>query len=479
MPRSIASATKAQGRTQLAGMDREVLTMTSSGNAGGTTAVCADVSGRQVDFYRDKFLLLTSGSASGQYRRITNFTASSGTFTVVPQFGTAAAPVQVASGVTAEVYTLDPAMYTIAINDGVQAVAATVRRLVEGHVLTTGRDWMSVPRNMKTVREVWKGAWRKEQDLFDRGNSTASAGGNWTATVGTWGVSSEEGYSVSDADADHLTQDLDLKDGVIWAPVRGTLNHATVYRSPALTFRIREDYLGAIDATNMLLVRLLNGVVDLRKVDNGSESSLATYTTTTSDGVAYKLLVQFVGTSVRVWLDDVEVISYELTGANLKYLDYPRSGIRWDKGGSPATAARVSEYYAFRVDWQSKLNNWEQDSSEKTIRFVPRSSISPYMSGELLFMSGTAPLSMLDEDTTAGTLATDTTAKIEIATTDEEWPLLMAFCKAQLMDLAADPAWNGNLATIPFYEGRAKQARQELRSLMVLAAPIPAMKGIW
>ena len=79
-------------------------TMTAAGNAGGTTAIDADLTAYQVDFFRGKYLLLTSGSASGQWRRISDFASGSGTFTVVPQYGTAASPIQVVSGVTFEVH---------------------------------------------------------------------------------------------------------------------------------------------------------------------------------------------------------------------------------------------------------------------------------------------------------------------------------------------------------------------------------------
>ena len=61
----LATATSQNFRNQLAEMDREMNTTTGAGNAGGTTVVCSGLTGRQVDYYRDKYLLITSGTCGG------------------------------------------------------------------------------------------------------------------------------------------------------------------------------------------------------------------------------------------------------------------------------------------------------------------------------------------------------------------------------------------------------------------------------
>ena len=90
----------------------------SNGNAGGTTVVdSAFIGGAEMDnAYRGYYLLLTSGtlSASGVtpvFRRVTSFAAATGTFTVTGAFAG-----QVASGVTFELHSISPELFTEALN---------------------------------------------------------------------------------------------------------------------------------------------------------------------------------------------------------------------------------------------------------------------------------------------------------------------------------------------------------------------------
>ena len=77
---------------------------TSAGNAGGTTVVDTALQRMGDDGWRDYFVRLTSGSATLEIRKITDFTSSSGTVTVLPAFSA-----QVASGVTYQLHRYDPA----------------------------------------------------------------------------------------------------------------------------------------------------------------------------------------------------------------------------------------------------------------------------------------------------------------------------------------------------------------------------------
>ena len=314
------------------------------------------------------------------------------------------------------------------------------------------------------MRDVWRaslpwGQGAKIEDKFDRADSTTSAGGDWTATSATWGISSERLYSVTDTDGNLLTQDPDIQDGIVQAIVRGTLASGTVYRSPSLCFHIREDYLGAIDTNNMLLVRLLGGVVDLRKVDGGTESSLTTATLTTSDGVDYLLRVIYTGSLIRVFVDDIELITYNLLGLNQKYLTFPRVGVRWDKAGSPATAARVYDYRAYKLTQAyTDHHDWGQSADLRDLSFGLIGAYNGLWNSALLEVEGGAPLSELGADTTFGTLASDTTAALEVQTTDPAFRLLMEYAKAELYDLMSEPAWNPDPASRADYSRMADKA---------------------
>lgn len=458
MPTPIATVTKATIRADAAGADRLPGTTTSGGSS--TTAIDSGLATYQPDFFRGKYLLLTSGAFSGQWRLITDFTSSSGTITVAPAFGGT-----VATSVTYEVYAIRPDLFTLAANRAVQMLYPHIHKPELDYIIASKSSVYGVPRGMRDVRQVILGSVPALLDRFDRADSTTSIGGSWVATTDTWGITSERGYSVTDADGGLITYDADMQDGAVSAVVRGTLNSGATYRSPVLVFRLLEDRTGAIPAAasrDYLLVRMLNAVVDLRKVDAGTESSVTTAVATTSDGVDYRLRVLFEGTRVRVFIDDVQLIDYELLGLNLKYLDGVQVGIRWDKGGAPATAARVDDYRAYHLDFGNRLlhHDWRQSADRRTMQFGAIGRFSGVGIDRLLRVEGTELLTLLAADTTYGTLATDSTATLEITTTEPAYQLFVQGVRAELYEYAQDPSWNQNLETIPVYQ--QLEAKQRL-----------------
>lgn len=449
------------------------------------------LAGAGTDHYVDMWLLCTDGANAGEFRRITGYTSASGTFTVGRAF-----TAQVASGVNIQVHAFQPDLYTWAFNRAIQKAYPQVSRIYEGYTLVDAdRMQWGVPRDIRHVYQVLYESRDSEDfsDMFARANSATDPGTGWTATAGTWGVTSERLYSVTDANADHLTHNPDqpeLWDGLIEAIVRGTLNSGTTYRSPALTFRIFEDRSEAIDTNNYLLVRLLNGAVDLRKVDGGTESSLDTESITTSDGVDYLVRVLFVGNRIRVWVDDVERITYELLGLNLKYAhEGRRVGIRWDVGGSPATAARVDNYRCHRLVPFRQIPDWSQEGDGRTLRIPALGRFSGMVSGPQMALPrdnnvkqrwlkivGTSPLTLMASDTTNGTLASYSTAVLELETTDPAWQVLLNYAVIELYNYVMQFAYEGDPEDLSRLALRAQQAQQDLKELtkynsMVLPAP--------
>ena len=477
MPTPLASATKANVRNFALDVEERMPgTMTSAGVAGGTTSVDADRTGFQVDFFRDKFQLLNSGTASGQWRRISNFASGSGTFTLVPQFGTAATPVQVASAVTYEVHVLPPSIWTVGANRAIREVyrLGLVHRPLFGWLIPLSeRSWYDIPL-ARDIHAVYYAGPQALTDRFNRANSTTDPGNGWTNTSGVAGISSERLYWPTGTNGNHVTRDLQLFDGFIRAIVYGTLASATTYDTPALTFRIGEDRNGDIDTNNYLLVRLLNSVVDLRKVDGGTETSLTTAATTTANATDYVLQVQFTGPWIRIWVDGTLLINYELTGLNLKYAHYlgssgggGRVGIREDRAGSPATELRVDDYAAYHSTL-IPCPDWVQEGAGNMFRITRRLS-----EAHALYVEGKSPLSTLAEDTTYGTLATDTTATLELETSDPTWELFITKVREIVYRMATNPAWNGNWATIPEYDRKWKEQRALFDSLSDgLATPV-------
>ena len=476
MPYAIASATKRnlrQGVSFRAG-DHWPLTTSSAGNAGGTTAVFASLIGQPASSIVNRYLLLNSGSNAGEWRRISSFAPSTGAITVVRAY-----TAEVAISVTAELHNIRPDLFTLAGNEAIYKVLDMVYREVVGFIIPNGNDWHGMPRNMRTVSRILRLGSQAIKDLFDRADSTTTAGADWTATTGTWGTIGERLYSATDADADFITRDAALKDGLILAVVRGTTNHDSVYRTLSLAFRIREDYAGAIDTTTCLLVRILgtgiNAVVDLRKNDGGTEASLKTGAFTNVNGTDYLLWIFFVGSYIRVWGDGVEVISHELLGTDLKYRDYPRVGIRLDKAGSPGTAARADSYYAYHVTPGAVVSEDEPQANSLAIR-LPAQGGRAYTDSTILMVEGQGRLTEMAADTTFEALASDTSAVLEIQTGDPAFQLLLDTARYLLYEHAAQPGNTADAEERTEYQRQAEIARAAMGDSTKLEMPQPAVR---
>lgn len=439
MPSYIASATKAALRQAISERlgDWWPITSSGAGNGGATSAVFASLIGLPSSSIDNLYLLQVGATNTGEHRRISSFDPATGTITVVRAF-----TAQTASAEASELHMISPTLYTLAGNEAVAKSWPAVYRPIYGHYLANSSEAevgyannsIAVPRNLRDQLRVRMGGYARFKDLFRRANSTTTPGNSLVSTAGTWGITSELLYSATDADADFVTFDADLKDGYIRSALTGTLNHATVVRIPEIAFRIREDNGGAIDTTTCLIVRLQNGSVDLRKNDGGTEASLTTATQTTTNGTYYVVEVQFEGSLIRVWVDDVLLISYNLTGSDLKYMEYPQMGIRLTKGGSPTTAARVRELYAFTLHPLIDVTDLSQSGDRLTLQLA-----TPGMD-RLYHIEGRALLTAGASDTTFETIASPTTAVYEITTTDPAWTYLADEGAALMMKHVTQPA---------------------------------------
>lgn len=480
MPTHVATLTKANVRRLIADRNGGANTFTTTGAGSTTTLVISALAGYGADQIVGRWCLLT---AVGLFRRAVAFDTSTGTITVPNAYGSGTG-----SGVTVEIHQIRPNLVTRAFNDAAPAMYdANIFRLVNSHVIPNtsrqrggGNTWYAMPRNMRNITRITVIGDLAFSDTFDRADSTSEPGNGWVETTGTTGISSERFYFISDTDADKAHRPEKLKDGVIQTIVRGTLNSGSTYRSPAIIFRQGEDYANALDASNYLVLRLLNGVVDLRKVDAGSESSLTTATQTTADGTDYQLRVDFRGPNIQVWVDDVQLINYNLTGLNLKYAQNERYGLRLDKAGSPATDARVDDFFAFAITSSYEWRDWAQTRDSTTFELPAFGSMVP---DGLLWVEGTGQLSLLDEDdTTAQALDTDSTATIEIALTDPALGKFLTMIEAELYELQAKnvDTDSGQLTiTSAQYERMADRARARARGMAGMPWPGTAkMRGV-
>ena len=423
---------------------------TRATTAGGstTTLVIGALSGNGQEYVTvdEPWYLCNDGTNAGEYRRAVSFATI--TVTTGELFTNT-----VATDVSVDSYPYPPNLYTQAVNLALARIWRSCYRTVHGHLIPNGR-YYALPRNMRAAIKIEQVGRQIVKDLFNRANSTTDPGPNWTAVSGdTAGVISEEFYFVTDADGDTVTKDVDLKNGFIKVTLRGTTNHETVYRIPAILFRMREDYAGAVDTTTTLVVRLIGtgayvasplsgGRVELRKNDGGTESVLASAAHTSVNGTNYVVEVEFKGTLIEVWVDDVQLISYTLLGGDLKYLDYPQMSFRLDKAGAPATAARIDSVYAYSLDSAIEWRDWENNDDELSLKLPAYGRRGP---GSLLRVEGKQVLTALTADTTAGALAADTTAVLEISATEPAYRKLVNVAAAELRRLVGDPEWEGHM----------------------------------
>jgi hypothetical protein len=167
----------------------------------------------------------------------------------------------------------------------------------------------------------------------------AESGQNWVASSGTWGISSNKIYSVTDANGDFVLIEANTDNPTIQAVVSGTLNSATNNRYMEMIFR-------ALDSNNCLRLDYFNGAANLRKFDGGTGSLLATSgAITTADGTNYTFTVVCNVDSITAYQNGTSIITHTLASTNYKYMGYTKCGLRLAKAGAPATAARVSNFY--------------------------------------------------------------------------------------------------------------------------------------
>ena len=437
MPYPISNISKRDVRGDVATVleDNLPLETTSAGGAAGATAVFSSLIDEPRTSIVNRYLVMEEGTDDSNLRVVKEFAGATGTITPRRAFSA-----QIATAMSAHLHEFDPRLYTTGVNEAIRELSRAVYRPILQHSFTRSglQRSLPMPRNAERIMRLMEDGYSSEavRDYFDRTASATDPGSKWTASSGTWGITAESLYSPGDTDADLLLAAAtpDCKNGVIQAVLRGDTTD-TASRVLSLVFRYE-------DTSNYLYVRLLNGQVDLRKHDAGSGSSLATGTLTTTENVDYVVRVMFDGSWVDVWVDDVQYIHYELLGLNLKYLGYDESGtgtfgnvgFRLDKTGAPslaATATLARDYFCHHIVRRVGRPDWKPQGSRIDLFSLNRGW--RLSEGRMLWLEGVAPLTQLAADTTFETLASDSTARLEIQTSDPAYEVLVEYAAAYVL----------------------------------------------
>lgn len=178
-------------------------------------------------------------------------------------------------------------------------------------------------------------------DSFNRTDSAASlgvadTGQSWSALSGTWGISSNRAYNVSDVNGEVATIDAGVANFTLSAILNGQTS-ATHQRFFNIVFH-------GLDSLNFLFTRISINDVQLYKNVAGVLTSLASVAIVAVDNTDYLFKVVCSGNSIDIYVDGVLKISHTLAGGDTAFAAYTKAGLRLTKGGTPVGTARADEF---------------------------------------------------------------------------------------------------------------------------------------
>lgn len=173
-------------------------------------------------------------------------------------------------------------------------------------------------------------------DTFNRADSAltlgnAETGQAWTAEVGTWGVSSGQAYSASDAGGDRVSADVGTQNIDASLDVVGQVN---------TNLRFHELLFMSSGAGAYWRFRLINSFAEILKFDGATQTSVASIAHTSTDDVVYRLRIVQRDDCIVASVNGVTVLGYTLSAAEQAAYTGTRVGIRLGKSGAPSSAAR-------------------------------------------------------------------------------------------------------------------------------------------
>jgi parallel beta-helix repeat protein len=187
----------------------------------------------------------------------------------------------------------------------------------------------------------------KAYDLFDRADSATTLGsmnlgGAWSVAQGTWGISSNKAYSVTDVDGDTaLIPALATADMDISCIMSGEMGSFTTYRLPQLVGRW-------VDSSNYIRAYIMGNWVTLEMKFNGANVDMGPsggVPNVTVNGQDYTFRLVCTGNNVKLYLDGVLKCDYNMTADQItKFSASKIAGIRIGKGGAPTLPARFNNF---------------------------------------------------------------------------------------------------------------------------------------
>lgn len=162
------------------------------------------------------------------------------------------------------------------------------------------------------------------EDHFTRADSTttlgtAPTGQPWVAAVSTWGIDTNQAYNTSTSNGTAL---IDTGIADIDATLTITYNSGN---SPGLVFRANSD-------NDRLSVILESTRVGIWRSGDGGPLSGSTGSFTRNTGTPYEVRLVAVGDALTVYIDDVQLVTYTLSPADLAAFTGTHVGLRGNSG---------------------------------------------------------------------------------------------------------------------------------------------------
>lgn len=210
--------------------------------------------------------------------------------------------------------------------------------------------WIDSNGNMKlstngvTVKTIGTSGAALFSDNFNRANSnttlgTSTSGQAWIPAVGTWGISGNTAYNVSDISNDvAIIPSINTGNYTVSCDVLGAFG--SVQHLPQIVFRY-------VDSDNYLVAFISPSITYLGKREFGSNDVIAGGSPLIpSDNTWYNLKVVANGADIQIYLNNILAVSHTLTGSNLtKFNNTGTTGIKLIRSaGTPTFTARWDNF---------------------------------------------------------------------------------------------------------------------------------------
>lgn len=175
-------------------------------------------------------------------------------------------------------------------------------------------------------------------DDFTRADNAAAIGGSgWTVVQGTWGIRSNQAYSVTGANNDLIMRDVGVSDYTASMDTIGDYN---------TNFRYGVLILSYVDANNYIFARIDSNVAELLKRVAGTSTSLTSGANTVTNNTTHNIKVTKSGNNLSLFVDGVQKGStVTLAGADITtFAGSTKVGMRLTTSGAPVDACNFDNF---------------------------------------------------------------------------------------------------------------------------------------